>query len=160
MLKFSGVLSDEPKKYIRKMEKRSTLIAGAIAIVILAYPCIAFLASWLDPISAIIMYALIVASFALVVLFTPTKADVEKISPIEISIESEDGYIVSVSKMMTVDRSLSEVKAVIDHGEWYSFQFNGRGTPAQRFVCQKNLISRGSLEDFERLFDNKIIKMK
>ena len=160
MLKFSGILSDEPKKYICRMERRSTLIAFFIAIALLAYPCIAWVASLWNFAVAITIYAGVVASFVSIALITPTKADIEKISPIEISIEVEDGYIVSVSKMMTVDRNLSEVKAVIDHGEWYSFQFGGRGIPAQRFVCQKNLMIEGPLEDFEKLFAEKIVKTK
>jgi len=49
------------------------------------------------------------------------------------------------------------VKKVYDYGEFYfiSFYF---GKISCYFICQKSLLTQGTIEDFEKLFDGKIVK--
>ena len=53
---------------------------------------------------------------------------------------------------------LEDIKEIHDYGDFYSFMFtNGQYTP--HFVCQKDLLAKGTIEDFETLFEGKIIKV-
>lgn len=53
--------------------------------------------------------------------------------------------------------SFSKIKKIVDYGDWYDIIFKHGGI-YNSWVCQKNLIVEGKIEDFEKLFKNKIIK--
>ena len=63
----------------------------------------------------------------------------------------------SEGDQLTEARSIDQIKCVIDYGEWYKiiFRFPNK---SQRFICQKDLITQGTIEDFETLFADKIIR--
>lgn len=71
----------------------------------------------------------------------------------------EDDTIVSRSNAVAERRCLKDVKEVRDYGEFYYFVFYLRGY-SYRFVCQKSLLSKGTLEEFESLFEGKIKRMR
>lgn len=54
-------------------------------------------------------------------------------------------------------KPLDKVKKVIDVGEWYYVVFKG-GSKLSAFVCQKDLLKQGTLEEFEALFEGKITR--
>ena len=66
----------------------------------------------------------------------------------EINGESENYYI---------GRCLETVKNVIDFGDWYVFNFYFPHK-IRYFVCQKDLLVEGSIEEFEKIFEGKIIR--
>jgi len=54
-------------------------------------------------------------------------------------------------------KSIKLIKKITDKGDYYKFYFyfpykNGR------FICQKSLITKGTIHDFEMIFANKIIR--
>lgn len=53
---------------------------------------------------------------------------------------------------------LSAVKCVKDYGEWYHFEFNFSDRDMY-FVCQKSLLTEGSIEEFESLFADKLMRI-
>lgn len=158
MLIFIGEISGESKKYIRKKEIINTLIFGLTGIVALAGPCVVFLKPLMGLLGAIIMCAVMLIAFVVIAFLSPTKADIDKLSPTRVIISTEDNYIEAECKMFKLERQLSDVNTVFDNGEWFSFKFNGRGAPAHRFICQKDLIVEGTIEEFEKLFEGKIVK--
>ncbi len=50
---------------------------------------------------------------------------------------------------------ISDVKKVVDHGEFYELIFP-LGKVGKKYICQKNLLTKGTLEEFESLFEGKI----
>ncbi len=159
MIRFEGDISPECKKFIRKGEVKTTLYGGAFAFVVIAYPFIALFSKWMNSIvTPLLIYIVGVAAFVLMAFVAPTKKDIDTLSPTKISICLEDGYIEATCQRFTLDRDLSDVKSVVDHGGWYSFKFSGRGAPSHRFICQKNLIVEGTIEEFEKIFAEKMIK--
>lgn len=54
-------------------------------------------------------------------------------------------------------KSVVNVKKIIDVGEWYQilFYFPHKN---MYFVCQKNLITKGTIQQFEQLFKDKIVR--
>lgn len=55
--------------------------------------------------------------------------------------------------------SVEHVKKVIDFGDWYFISFHiFHKNPS--FICQKDLIKEGTIEEFEELFKDKIVRKK
>ncbi|MBQ7829018.1 MAG: hypothetical protein IJ345_01965 [Clostridia bacterium] len=159
MIRFEGEISSECKKFIRKREVKTTLLGGTFAFAVIAYPFIALFSKWTNSIVAsILMYLLGVAAFVLMAFVAPTKKDIDSLSPTKISICLEEGYIEATCQRFTLDRDLSDIKEVVDHGDWFSFKFSGRGAPAHRFICQKDLIVEGAIDEFVGAFAEKITK--
>ncbi len=52
-------------------------------------------------------------------------------------------------------RKISDVKRVRDYGEFYELVFP-LSKMSEKFICQKNLLTKGTLEEFKRLFRGKI----
>lgn len=61
------------------------------------------------------------------------------------------------SRLVAGGKSVSRVKRVIDCGEWYYIIFKF-GDIGNSWVCQKDLLIQGTIEDFEKLFEGKIIR--
>lgn len=83
------------------------------------------------------------------------KKERAQITPKKIVIE--DNYIVCVAEKYTETRLVSDVKLVKDFGEYYELCFPF-GKLSDKFVCQKSLLAKGTIQEFERLFDGKIAK--
>ena len=70
----------------------------------------------------------------------------------------KNGEIKAVSDKSRINSDISKVKKVCDYGEYYDIVF-----PAIYFtsiyVCQKDLLSKGSIEEFENIFSGKIVRM-
>lgn len=81
------------------------------------------------------------------------KKEREKMIPRKISIV-EDTMTVQTNSGME-SRYVTDVKIVRDCGEFYELIFPyGKGSYS--FICQKDLLVTGTLEEFEMLFDGKI----
>ena len=61
--------------------------------------------------------------------------------------------------MMTqyTTKSINDVKKVIDFGDGYLICFS-RFEITNAWLCQKDLLVQGSIDDFERLFEGKIVR--
>lgn len=75
-----------------------------------------------------------------------------KIDDEKISLDTLDNY----HKV----KRLSKVRKVIDRGDFYCICFTFTGAVGIRndWVCQKNLITKGTIEEFEKLFEGKFIR--
>jgi len=158
MIKFQGELSNKCKKYILTQYLKTTscilLLSGIIIGVVLTISLYFTYPKWRDlimlicPISAGIM--------TIIMSMPPLPKDRYKLYPTCITISMRDGNLSYVVGNIYTVKSVADVKRVVDMGEWYRlYGFNLRGTT---LVCQKDLITEGSLEDFEMLFDGKIEK--
>ena len=69
----------------------------------------------------------------------------------------EDEYIVCVGEAYEESKFIDDVAKVIDHGEFYELVFPF-GNASDKFICQKGLLTKGTLEEFEQLFSGKITR--
>ena len=72
-------------------------------------------------------------------------------------IYTEEDAIVCVADKYVECRLLSDVKQVRDFGEFYEIVFPF-GKISEKFICQKDLLTIGTIDDFEKLFDGKIVR--
>lgn len=68
----------------------------------------------------------------------------------------DDGFITSQSEKAGETKPITDVKTVYDYGEFYMLIFPF-GNVSSSFICQKDLLTQGTLEDFEDLFKGKIV---
>lgn len=153
MIEFKGYLTGSAKKgFIRKTRKFGLI--GLSITVPLVLPIIFFFGNALlhDP---AFTYAMLGALLVLFVFpFIPKgKKELSATLPKRIYIDGE--FIVCVAERYTDSKFISDVKKVVDHGEYYELCFPF-GKVSEKFFCQKDLLKRGSLREFEALFKGKI----
>lgn len=69
----------------------------------------------------------------------------------------EDDYIICIADKYTEAKAIADVKSVVDYGEYYDLSFYF-GNVSDKFICQKSLLSKGTLQEFEALFEVDIIR--
>ena len=73
-------------------------------------------------------------------------------------IYTEEDYILLVSDKHTDSKLIEHVKVVFDCGEYYDIRFPFGHYTSVPLICQKDLLTKGSLEEFEALFPGKIVR--
>ena len=72
---------------------------------------------------------------------------------------TDNEYIVSVLvNGSEVYKLISDIKCVNDYGEFYELVFPRSAGISDKFICQKNLLTKGTLEEFEALFEGKVVR--
>jgi len=66
--------------------------------------------------------------------------------------------IVCVTEKAQIKRFISDVKTVYDCKTYYELTFKF-GKFSSQFICQKDLLTQGTIEEFEALFEGKIDDM-
>ena len=155
MIEFNGFLTGNAEKFLRKKDlafgRICYLSAWLIVLPMIIY-CSIKLQSW----SILIMYGVTIGIAPLMKFFPQSEKEKRQLTPYLIYVE--DGYIISKSEKNEEYRALQDVDVVYDHGEFYELKFPF-GKVSNNFICQKSLLTKGTLEDFETLFADKIVKI-
>ena len=157
MIEFNGYLTGTSQKFfckqIVKLQQKIilfTLIPIFIILMIVFYLVFDVIALYPE----VIISEIILSALALLLPNIQTKKEKEKITPQKVYIEND--MIVSKSNAAVDTRFMKDVKEVRDYDEFYYFVFKAY---SYRFVCQKDLLTQGTIEEFESLFAGKIKKM-
>ncbi len=154
MIIFNGKLSSKSINYITSQLKQKKVINKLLLIYVIIV-CISsvpiillgLLAHWLCFFFEIIVLGAVFV--ALKILWNDMNKIPEKVvvDNINIMLYFEKGEMVIES---------SKIVQVLDLGSFYQLLL--RGGINQNFICQKDLLVKGTLEDFENLFAGKIIR--
>ena len=161
MIEFKGELSRECQTFIRKKEGIVQSVLFTIAFIILAYPLyLLIIPIFSSTLFVVLIYALIYL-FTMVLCFVmPSRKEFLKNIPYKIVIDESEGLIASISADNNIEMNLDNVDIVYDMGTWYLLKFSPGPNYPPRFLCQKDLVVRGTIEDFEKLFAEKIVRIK
>ena len=96
-----------------------------------------------------------VFAYAMIAVRIKTPKGRKEITPKRIYIA--DDNLICISDKQSESRSIGLVKTAYDYGEFYFLSFP-MGKKSGNFVCQKDLLTQGTLEEFEKLFDGKIVR--
>ena len=157
MFEFNGKANENVVKYLRKKELKILMFSLAFAFAILT-PIIVFVTVKYNLFRVLIAYF---SSWAIILFVAvPLQIHSAKKSTLDYlpnRIYSEDEYIVFVANKYEEYRNKEDIKEVLDFGEFYDLKFvYGKGY--LYFICQKDLLSKGTLEDFEAFFDGEIVR--
>lgn len=156
MIEFCGELTGATKNFLLRKQIRNQSIVSAIVFLLFSIPLIILTSSddaiWLlgfVPLTMLMIFSII----------TPSKKDQKKFMPIRVFVNLDEETIVrQCENGNEAFHMISTVKCVEDYGEWYHFEFNYSDRDMY-FVCQKSLLTQGSIEEFENLFADKLIRV-
>jgi hypothetical protein len=152
MIEFKGELTGKAKKFLLKEQVKVQAIASSLSASIFSVPLILAAIYW----DITMLFMLIPLAFFVVVSFLPADKKAQKeFVPKRVFVDLKDEVIVSQCENTERFHMIDTVKRLEDYGEWYYvvFQYSDRD---MCFVCQKSLLTQGSLEEFEGLFEGKI----
>lgn len=161
MIKFSGILSEDCKYYYLKNAQKINFfvflfvsIPFIIGIVVLAKTT-----GW------IALILLIPIIYLIVMVSLPPKSKLyNKINKnlyyqdIHCEIEIIDEVIYASMLNRNESKDFVDVKKVVDMGDWYKFYFYFHHK-SNIFICEKKSLVEGTLEEFEELFKDRLVKV-
>lgn len=149
MIRFYGEINKESQKFIAKKMLRLGLYAMIVLLIVVGFPSIlagVFFDIW--------FFTIFTGMGMLVALFLSyyTRKDYY---PNLITIDNNQ-ICAEIGKGMAT-RTFDDVKQIIDYGEFYDiiFYFPNK---VLNCICQKDLIQEGTIEDFEELFKDYIVR--
>ena len=148
MIEFNGEISIIGKNYIFEKFNRKKILL----MILLEAACliITFFIKKLMPL--VILLTLLFLYVAFSKSFSPEKKLLWYL-PKRIKIHNNQIELQSEKKIER--REIKDVKKIIDYGEFYYIFFYFK-MQNPYFICQKNLIIKGSIEEFEKIFEGKI----
>ena len=152
MIEFCGRINGSAEKHFWRKSRRIVQIAFNVVWFVLMVPVL-FYSIAKELWYFLVAYGVFLLFINLVIMIPKGKKERMAIVPKLIYIE--DGYIEYVSDKSHDRRNIADVKVVRDYGEFYDIAFPF-GKVCEYFVCQKDLLSKGTLEKFEELFIGKI----
>ncbi len=156
MIVFSGVVSDEIQAKTMKMRHQSFFRLYAISSgVIMIINGILWFLFWRESIQEwIILSGALLAVVILLGLWNPRKKLPFRWE-YNITIDSENIVVESPIWPKPLQKPMKKIKKVLDAGDCYYIIY---GDISNCIVCQKNLIQEGTIEEFETLFQGKIVR--
>lgn len=153
MIEFKGELTGRSKNYLlRKQIKLQLIVAIPISVVlcVLVFMLALYFKENIVLLALLVPFSLVIGSSV-----TPSRGSQKVFMPKRVYIDMEDGTVVQECEKAERFHMIKSVEAVMDYGEWYYlvFQFEDRDP---YFICQKSLLTQGTLEEFEALFEGKI----
>lgn len=163
MIEFNGPITEENQLNRMKKVDRTTIFVFFGGLILLWIILIVFELVFSGFLQDLWKECTICSVIMLLVIFliakTPKKVVLRfRLSPhIVITEEDLSLELWSDGKKVWRTRKLSKVKKVLDCGEVYYIIFKF-GDITNSWICQKNNIISGTIEEFESLFQSKIIK--
>ena len=156
MIEFHGLPSKEVRRNYYKYQTILALLLCSIIAIIVGVP-IVIVACYTEPIIALLAAPCLLSVVCCVFAFRFRK-DVDDFTiPFDVCIQQTT--LTTEGKEFYQTRDMVDVKKVYDYGEYYfiTFYFPAK---SQQFICQKDLLVSGTIEEFEDLFAGKIVRKK
>lgn len=151
-IEFKGELSKENKEQVVEM---SDIFKNGLGIMmaLLLSAFIMVLAIFVHPICWCML--IFNTPFIVMLVFVHDKDAIKANTPLRIAFNIEDYTVEFESEKYHETVSISEVTVVVDNGSAYWLSLDCM--PAGFYVCQKDLITTGTIEQFEEIFADKIV---
>ena len=152
MIEFSGELNGAAKKFLLDEQIKLQVKVSLATMIVVAIPAVIAAVLWNPAALVILLVPLIMLIGSCL---KPDKKDQRLFVPKRIFLDLEEETIVHICETQERFHMINSVKQVIDYGEFYYFVFEYADRDPY-FVCQKSLLTQGTLEEFEALFEGKI----
>lgn len=152
MIEFTGKISGQALKFFARRYKKLLLFSSLLASLML----LLLLGRTYFLISMIVIMGI---TISLIFIVIPAKVW-GLLAPIRVYIELEERTITAKSKgNPEVFRMIDDIIEVKDHGDFYTFKFNSKRHQYD-FIAQKELITQGTIEEFEEIFEEVLVRVK
>ncbi len=155
MIEFNGYLTGSALKHLRKcyFKIMCGVISIAFIICVVIMACIIGVEEWG---LTILLLTPVYLIFCVLFPYLFMKFDKTHI-PKQITI-SNDTILCITDEIGADSRKIEQIKEVRDYSEYYVVICKGLNIPPH-FICQKDLLTQGSIDEFESLFAVKIKRM-
>lgn len=156
MIEFTGELSEESKRCLLKNNSTLGLVVSLILALIATgiVVTLAIIYSLWSILLLLIVFAMLVV-LVTVAPYMQRKKTLDMLLPSKIIIDKDRKNIsIYFKNSIVVEKRLSCIKKAIDEGEYYFLKF--KFPKIDGFLCQKDLLVEGTIEEFEELFAGKI----
>lgn len=156
MIEFKGDLSKECRDYILNVNQIIGMIAATIATMPFTIAAIVLTFKYK---TMLYLLELPVSIFTIVAAYvTKPKGELlEKMMENYVAIDAENVIYEGGGRYLEI--KIDDVKKIIDYGNFYKIKFYFPNT-GRSLICQKSLITGGTIEDFEQLFGGLIVRKK
>ena len=150
MIVFRGYVNNNTLKYIYKKMMKLGWIAGLTEFVIIGIPCVL-----IGVVFEFWIFSILVVFLSIPLTLLMSWSTRKDQLPYLIRIEKSEIY--AEIGRGAGSRTLDDIKVILDYGEFYDiiFYFPNK---VLNCICQKNLIVEGTIEEFEKLFEDKIVR--
>ena len=155
MIEFCGLLTGSAERYFHK-KSRSLVLHISVGGMLVFLPTIVTISIKTELWMILFVYCTLLCALPLLLMVPKDKE--ERISYTPKRIVVEDDTIVAIADKYAESRLISDAKVVRDHGEFYEIIFPF-GKISDKFICQKDLLTKGTLETFEALFEDRLEKL-
>lgn len=153
MIEFKGKISGKTLKY-HALRYKKLLVLGSFLTSLFMF----LLLGSID-IARTLIFILADIVMPLMFIICPTSF-LGLLAPQKIYIDLEDRMIVSeITGSRESFRMIDDIVQVNDHGDFYTFKFNSRRNHYD-FIVQKDLITQGTIEEFEEIFEEVLVRVK
>lgn len=154
MIVFSGVVSDEIQaKTMKRRNTYSFCLSCTVVSAVIVLDGILFIVFVGDMIGWLILSATLIVAVLLQLFFA--RMELPFRWEYNITIDSENIVVESPIWPKPLQKPMKKIKKVLDVGDCYYIIY---GDISNCIVCQKNLIQEGTIEEFETLFQGKIVR--
>ncbi|MBR2377787.1 MAG: hypothetical protein IKA85_08490 [Clostridia bacterium] len=161
MIRFKFEINEKTQNYIVKSRKFHARLLTIIMMLIYTIP--AFIIWFLFP-NNIVVSIIVIGVFIFAIILSPIVAGYKgplhafkESEPQDIIINKETIESMGINKYCYKQYMVDDIKNVIDYGDFYAIVFYFPNLD-KRFICLKDLIVEGTLEEFEQLFEDKIVR--
>ena len=139
------------RKAYRAEQQKNSFIGGLITSILFAIPTIvlAFKIDWI-----VLLFFLVLIPFPFLAAIPPKEKYYPMIFPSKVTIDTRTGEMTTQSSQFFAESSITDVVKVLDKGEWYLIYVKSKDG---RFICQKDLLTSGTLDEFEKIFKDKLV---
>ena len=149
MIEFSGELSGNAKLfYLKNIVKKLQFLFIIVSFCIT--PLVVFFAYRIGVLRFIWVYPFVVVLICLLANVLSKKGNKDMLIK---RVYVENKHIFSETSTEKYKLKICSVKKIVDYGEFYFVKLSPF-LPVPDIVCQKNLLSKGSLKEFETLLTN------
>ena len=167
MIEFRVEPTEEINVYLKKMLHKTNVIAGIIGVgTVFAIICAFTALLWGENYVFWFTGAFTFGCVLCVLYYSSTKTKEFKETfkesmPSTILIDMDEQTIETMGngKICYKCHKIQDVKKILDYGEFYAIIFYFPNAD-RRFICQKDYIVQGTIEEFEQLFKGKIVRLK
>lgn len=157
MIEFKGYLTGSALKHLRKSYFK--IMCGVLSIAFII--CVAIMISIIgidaeDWLLAILLLTPVYLIFCVLLPYLLMKFDKTHI-PKQITINNNIIFCIT-DEIGADSRKIEQIKEVRDYSEYYVVICKGLNIPPH-FICQKDLLTQGSIDEFESLLAGKIKRM-
>lgn len=159
MIRFSGKIENEIQAKVITKRGQHLATLGLIIVAVGLLICLIFwLIGWMKgrELTETMVYIGISAALCAILFIPARKKKLRFEWDFDIKFENDIITVLFVHQYNAAQTyKLSKVKKVIDYGKYY-YLYLYRFDPSNGIVCQKDLLTEGTVEQFEKLFEGKI----